>query len=406
MKPHSLVLVDGERFATLFEKAGVPAYYPTCYALNLRQRNLSHNTILSYMKALAHILVFADDERINLNSRIENGEFLSSHEIGLLAEACGVTSASLKRVSKKGVLSHTHKIRFRKNDLVTANQKSVRLTVAAEYLEMISRMSEAGLSQLERKKGQRAHDRQEMVRQIAFFRPKVKTSTKLDKISPDALGKVTKYILSVTPENMGAHLWKDPILNCRNWCVIRTLLETGIRNSELLQLKVTDLNFREGILTVYRRPDDPEDPRINEPNAKTSDRHIPISDTLCEFLEAYVFGAGSKASELSGTPFVFLSHSNRNCGSPLTASTIRSVVGDLGNSLDIVDLSPHDLRHGWMQNLAEWSLREGIEAAEFDRLANRLGGWSHLSKMASHYRGDQLTEAAYQRGLQIENSRL
>ncbi|KZL13096.1 hypothetical protein PsAD26_01866 [Pseudovibrio sp. Ad26] len=38
-------------------------------------------------------------------------------------------------------------------------------------------------------------------------------------------------------------------------------------------------------VTIVRRPDDPEDPRRREPNAKTADRVIPISDRLATILE-------------------------------------------------------------------------------------------------------------------------
>jgi hypothetical protein len=58
-----------------------------------------------------------------------------------------------------------------------------------------------------------------------------------------------------------------------------------------------------------------------------------------------------------------------------------------------------------MQNLADWAVNAVIDAAEFERFADHLGGWSYLSRMAAEYRGDHLTDAAYKAGLQIEGAR-
>jgi len=405
VKLKTFVLSGGERFSTLIETNGVPAYYPTCFALNLRQRNLSHNSLVAYLNALAHILVFAACERIPLAARMETGEFLDGHEVSLLAEACSVTTASLRRLSEKNASQVKRYRQFRKEDLVTPNQKRIRLTVAADFLEMISRMSEANLLPSDPVKGERAVRRQEMLDQIKFYRPKIRRLSLTGHASHETLGKLTKYVLAVVPSSMPTDIWPNPALNSRNWAITRTLLETGIRNSELRQLKVTDVDFRNRVLTIYRRPDDPEDPRVHEPNAKTADRHIPISEMLCEFIEIYLFEAGSDASSASGSPFLFLSHSNRNYGKPLSTKTIEAIIADVGNYLEIPRLVPHDLRHVWIQNLADWSIKEDIPSAEFNRIANQLGGWSQLSKMASHYRGDQLTKQAYEKGLYVEKNR-
>ena len=75
---------------------------------------------------------------------------------------------------------------------------------------------------------------------------------------------------------------------------------------------------------------------------------------------------------------------------------------EFGKHLGIPGLTPHHLRHGWIQNLADWAIGTGIEAAEFERFANNLGGWSYLSKMAVEYRGDHLAQVAFKAGLKVQ----
>lgn len=406
-KQKTILLTGSERFSTLIKKNGIPDYYPTCFMLDFRMKGVSHNTMISYCQALVHLGIFSKSEHIDIHRRMENGEYLTSAEIEMLVEASSVSTQALRQRLSKNVVSRHKPKTFSRDDLVSNGLKSTRLTIAANYMDMIARMSESHLPKRSDELKDRVSARKDMVDEIKFFRPKIRDS-RIAGIPHDELARVTQFLLSKTANNIDMDeeaLWQNPALIERNWAILRTLLECGIRNSELRQLKVEDVDLNKGVLTVYRRPDDPEDPRLLEPNAKTYDRHIPISDDLCQFIENYMLSYGSEAAEASGSPFLFLSHSNRNFGQPIDSKTVSRVVEVVGDHLGIGGLTPHDLRHTWIQNLADWSIREGIDSAEFVRFANNLGGWSYLSKMATEYRGDQLTEAAFKAGLKIEEQR-
>lgn len=183
------------------------------------------------------------------------------------------------------------------------------------------------------------------------------------------------------------------------------LVASGLRQGEARQLKPNDVDLRACEITVERRHDDPDDPRTREPNAKTYDRIVPFGPTVAAVMEDYMMGAGSDAAERRGSPFIFLSHDRRTHGTPISDRTVERVVGDLGRHLGIEGLTPHHLRHGWIQNLADWAIASGISAEDFARFANFLGGWSYLSKMAAEYRGDHLTEAAFKAGLLVQEGR-
>lgn len=395
-----LVLTGGERFSCVFRSDGVPAYYPTALALKKRAKAVSSNTLRALALDLIHIGLWGDREGIDINSRLENGRYFEPHEIETLAEACSYSTSSMRRIVKSKIKEIKRGISFTKRDLVGNSLKSRRLATAVEYFNFVGTLNESDLPRRSHELRDRSEFRSEMVDQISANKPRM-LGSRTKNISYVSLARVTTFILEGSP----SLLWENEASKERNWAILRLLLETGIRQGELRQIKVEDLDLNQGTLTIVRRPDDPEDPRAIEPNAKTFDRIIPLSDALMELLEAYILGSGSDVAEVSGTPFLFLSHSNNSRGQPLSDKTVQNIVSDVGDLLAIPGLSPHDLRHTWIQNLANWSIENGIEPAEFERFANNLGGWSYLSKMASEYRGDQLTEQAYAAGLRVENER-
>lgn len=64
------VLGGGERFATVVDEAGAPAYYPTALALSRRSRSISADTMAAEAADLVHLGLWAHRERIDLNARI------------------------------------------------------------------------------------------------------------------------------------------------------------------------------------------------------------------------------------------------------------------------------------------------------------------------------------------------
>ena len=57
---------NGERFATVLEETGIPAYYPTSLALSRRPRGVSAETLAAEAADLAHIGLWAAREQIEL----------------------------------------------------------------------------------------------------------------------------------------------------------------------------------------------------------------------------------------------------------------------------------------------------------------------------------------------------
>jgi len=395
------VLGDGERFATVVDETGAPAYYPTALALSRRSRAVSADTMAAEAADLVHLGLWAERERISLNARLEAGAYLNSAEVETLAEACGLKTPALRRLIALSVTEIRRGASFSKADVISNALKHRRLTTARRYFEFVGRMSEAHLPKRSLELAERIAAREEMVTLIEGHRPTMRSSRVRNIVRTADLARVAAYVATGDP----FQIWKTEAVAQRNWALISLLVASGLRQGEARQLKPGDLDLRACEITVERRHDDPDDPRTREPNAKTYDRIVPFGPTVAAVLENYMMGPGSDAAERRGSPFVFLSHDRRTHGSPISDRTVERVVGDLGRHLGIEGLTPHHLRHGWIQNLADWAIESRISAEDFARFANFLGGWSYLSKMAAEYRGDHLTEAAFKAGLRVQETR-
>lgn len=395
------ILSTGERFATVVDESGAPAYYPTAMALAQRHRGVSVNTMEATAADLVHIGLWALRERIDLNRRLETGAYLDPVEVETLAEACGVTTPALRRTTSKSVTEIRRGVSFSTADLVTNQQKHRRLTSALNYFDYVGRMSEAHLPKRSIALSDRVEARDEMLALIKSYRPKTQSSRVRGIVKAGELARVAAFVATGDP----FEIWSREDLARRNWALVTLLIACGLRQGEERQLKPSDVDLAACELRVERRHDDPEDPRFDEGNAKTFDRIIPFGAAVAQVLEDYLLGPGSDAAERRGSAFIFLSHDNRTYGSPISSKTPQRVVRDLGLHLGIDGLTPHHLRHGWIQNLADWAVSTGLDAAEFERFANNLGGWSYVSRMAAAYRGDHLTEAAFKAGLDVQGAR-
>ncbi len=131
---------DGECFATAVDFSGVPSYYPTALMLSRRPRGVSVKTMEATAIDLVHVGLWGLRERINLNARLEAGAYFDPVEVEKLAEACGVTTAAMRRITSGSVSEIRHGEAFTKNDIITNQQKHRRLTSSLMYFEFVGRM--------------------------------------------------------------------------------------------------------------------------------------------------------------------------------------------------------------------------------------------------------------------------
>lgn len=368
--------------------------------LNMRAKNAASATLkaaASDLVHLGHVLTF--EGLSDLNKRLEDGRYLDDTEVEIICESMGLQTSLLRQLNDLRVTPMKRLAILQNAQAVANDTKHRRITTCALYIDLVARIGEAQANPHQRR--ERASGRLNMVKFFKSLRPKGRSSRVRNAVRADDLAKVVSFIATGDP----SVVWKTPHLRERNWAIVTLLTLGGLRQSELRQLRADDIDTNQCTVAVHRRPDDPDDPRVDEPNAKTADRIIPISHEVADRLDAYLLGYGQEGALMSGSPFAFLSAGNNSLGRPISTTVVEEAVRQLGEHLGVQRLHPHALRSAWVQHLSDWASSEGIEPAELDRFANYLGGWSYFSKSASHYRGDHLTQKAFEAGLIVEEAR-
>ncbi|TCG02902.1 tyrosine-based site-specific recombinase CMGI-7, partial [Paraburkholderia steynii] len=120
--------------------------------------------------------------------------------------------------------------------------------------------------------------------------------------------------------------WKKPH-RLRNFLIVLMMATLGVRRGELLKLRVSDCHLSRAIpeIRVERSPDDPADPRINEPQVKTESRHLPCDASLARYLNEYICRTRRQIPGSSRSPFLFLSRSGR----PMSLMRVNGVLDQI-----------------------------------------------------------------------------
>jgi integrase/recombinase XerD len=123
----------------------------------------------------------------------------------------------------------------------------------------------------------------------------------------------------------------------RNKAIIETLYSCGLRVSELIHLKFSQIYFKQGFIRV-----------IGKGN---KERLVPVSASVEREMSFYVDGARKSTSIVKGCEdFVFL---NRR-GQPLTRVMIFTIIKQLSESIGLKkNISPHTFRHSFATHLIE-----------------------------------------------------
>jgi len=123
----------------------------------------------------------------------------------------------------------------------------------------------------------------------------------------------------------------------RNRAIIETLYGCGLRVSELISLKLSDLYFKEGFIQVTGKGD--------------KQRFVPIGDVTQTFISEYIENSrGNAPYKKSDQDIVFL---NRR-GNALTRAMIFTIVKNLSIAANIQKkISPHTFRHSFATHLLE-----------------------------------------------------
>jgi len=127
-------------------------------------------------------------------------------------------------------------------------------------------------------------------------------------------------------------------LGQRNYALLELLYATGMRVSELCDLKLHQLNLESGIVLVHGKG--------------SKDRYVPLGEFALEAIENYLSKSRRVLIQKSNsqTDTVFLNH----LGSPLTDRGVRDILTRITKqTAEHIKLAPHMIRHSFATHLLD-----------------------------------------------------
>ena len=156
------------------------------------------------------------------------------------------------------------------------------------------------------------------------------SAPKHDKLLP-------KQLYANEIEAMFASIDKSNAIGIRNYCLLELLYDTGMRVSELVSLKITDINLHSDFITVFGKG--------------KKERSVPFIDALKEAVRDYLqFSRPILLTKCKEEPTDILLLNHR--GTPLTDRGVRVILDEITDQTsENLNVHPHMIRHSFATHL-------------------------------------------------------
>jgi integrase len=215
--------------------------------------------------------------------------------------------------------------------------------------------------------------------------------------APEVVARLMEVISPLSPDNP----WNSDHVKTRNQLIFHWMLGLGVRRGELLNIKISDIDFRREEVTIARRADDAADPRRDQPKVKTRDRKLPLSPALCQMAHDYVTKVRCKINGSRKHEFLLVADKT---GGPMSLSSLNKAFVYLRENCSGLpdNLEPHVLRHTWNDAFSERMDKAGTTEAEEQQMRSFLMGWSPTSDSAATYTRRHVRKKAQQVSLGMQ----
>lgn len=377
----------GERFSVLVDEEGIPLFYPTLFATwTLRASSHAANSITNTLNALKALYAWEARLGVDLESTFTHGVLLDHNQI---RDLCDFLQRSLESEQPAKVTQIRHRAK-----VVGSTVHYFRISTAAQYLQFLAHRVAPHLADEVVNK---------MVETIKAHRPSKPNRSSTDRdelhLSDDVFHAIEAALQPGSPDNPAT----DGGVQLRNALMYFLLKLTGIRRGELLNLRISDINFGDNTMAVVRRPDSTLDTRKHQPTAKTRPRRFRVVPALVEKIASYVKDVRRKVPGARRHDYLFVTHkAGPTQGAPLSIGAFSKWMGRISDVVENAGFHAHALRHNWNYEFSRIAEEKGMSPEQEEKTRSYWMGWSETSGTAATYNRRHTKERAQQAGLELQ----
>ncbi len=377
------ITCNGTRRKVLLQEH-MPVYYPNIYVTN-EQMSRALNTQQKYLEHIGLFEDFLVYESIDLLKRLKDrpkSRYLNDNEVSRFVADASLNKKTLdKKYANVRLLPASY-------ETVGRTHAQQRLEAVRDYIKFLydklgdEATRNAAVDDVERR----------LNRKIKAAKPSWK-KRKNEEIKGLSNHERDRLLEVMCPENTN-NPFANKSLRLRNYIILLLGLELGLRRSEMLLIKLSDIHWHSKKLSVVNLEDERIDSRALAPQFKTHERMLQMSDDLIWALQEYIdtHRIMTKGSpEAKKHPFLLVSH-RRNEGRPLSIKALDGVFPRVGKvARELAHIHPHILRHDSVYTMLE-SMREDLEkltpedrTTQVQKTLTWMFGWSPESNMPNLY---------------------
>jgi integrase len=366
-------LDTAERLPFLLNSQGIPMYFPLLWVLTERRAiGLATSTIEADLIAIKDLYCWSDLRGIPIENRFAERKILQPHEITSLFDYIKINKLQQTALSKKTINGPRYS---------SSKHSAIKIKRVIQYIGWLS-------DPITQKQPQNIHDGYENSRNNMLSRMNAKAPISKNRnslfgrtsLSEEQVAGLLEFFQSQPPKvtQESNYTWK------RDRLILKMLLLCGIRRGELAGIKINNIDPRFGKILIPRSPDDPDETRKHQPATKTNDREIPVSTTLMNEIQEYIFHYRRQKSLSKTHPYLFVSV---RTGKPISLAGINNIFRSIRRlNLNISKtLSPHVLRHSFAVNYVQKMENDGVQFSRQAQALSEAMGWRQGSGTEAIY---------------------
>ncbi|MGV2989916.1 tyrosine-type recombinase/integrase [Vibrio sp. E150_011] len=417
------VFLDGEEYPFLINRAsGKPTWYPTLFATTqVRNVAKSASTINQNLQAIRLLLMWADAQRhpVDLKQRFLKKEWLNEAERHSLSNFLATKRPRNKEVEEAD--DNVVPINRRSEDVRRgriAKVKSVSTETLAQRLTYVGNYIGWFAKHVQEESGERvsASDLKQIDRMVKSLKKMQKPAKgrnqerKRQGLTEEQRVELLEIIEVGHPRNpfrqkRRVNKEAQTGLEMRNELLIWFGYYLGMRDGEILSVKISDIDGATKTILVARRPDDPNDSRQRKAKTKTHDRRLPLKSVFLEKIYDYITQVRSKIGPATLHDFLFVTHKHGPYyGEPLSMVAVEKMVRQIRAASPILnsDFTMHVLRHDSNDRFSETMDEKEVPAEKEQKMRSYHYGWKPTSNTAKEYTRRHTRKQAHEASLLMQ----